>query len=333
MKPMRLGVLGASNFAITRTIPAMLEGERTQIEAIASRSLEKAQATASRFGIPKAYGSYEELLADPEIDIIYNPLPISLHQPWNIKALQAGKHVLCEKPLAENAGQVRELIAVAASTGKRLMEAFMVRHHPQWHRAIELLRGGRIGTVQSLQAHVCFNITDPANIRNQKALAGGGLMDIGCYAVHTSRWVFGSEPQRVIALLQKDEQFGTDKLVSGIMEFPQGQAVFTSASQIPPFQRMMIHGSQGHLEIPFLINPTPELPAKLLIYEGDATNTLTTEVLEMPVVNHYTLQGDQFCQGIEEGTPQVLPLEDSLENTKVLEALFRSAESGSWETP
>src|SRR5262245_26984405 len=232
MRKIRWGVLGASKFAIERSLPGMKKSAAIEIAAIGSRSLDKAKAAADRLGIPKCYASYEELLADPTLDAIYNPLPNHLHVPWSIKAAEAGKHVLCEKPIALDAAGARSLLAARDSAGGLVQEAFMVRTHPQWLAARDLVRQGRIGELRAMQTAFAYFNRDPANVRNQAAIGGGGLYDIGCYAVTTARFVFGDEPRRVMALLDRDPELAIDRLSSGILEFGAGQAQFVCSTQL-----------------------------------------------------------------------------------------------------
>ncbi|HUB51341.1 MAG TPA: Gfo/Idh/MocA family oxidoreductase, partial [Terracidiphilus sp.] len=245
----RFGVLSTSAFALRQVIPAMQQSELTTITAVASRDLAKARHAASAHNIPKAYGSYEELLADPEIDAIYNPLPNHLHVPWSIKAAEAGKHVLCEKPLSMNVAEVRSLIEVRDRTGVRIAEAFMIRSFHQWLRLRELLDQGRIGELRSVAGVFSYFNTDPANIRNRVETGGGAVYDIGCYLIHSSRLAFGHEPTRVVATIDRDPGLGTDRLASAILEFPSGHAIFTCGTQLIPYQRIHFLGTRGRIEI------------------------------------------------------------------------------------
>lgn len=325
------GVLGASNFAKNRTIPAMLQSEHCRIEAIASRSLEKAQEQADRFGIPRAYGSYDQLLADPAIEAVYIPLANHLHVPWTIKAAEAGKHVLCEKPIAMNAAEAETLLDVRERTGKLIMEAFMVRSHPQWLHARELVRQGRIGDVLAVQTFVGYNNVDREDIRNRREVGGGGMMDIGCYAITTTRFILEREPERVMATIGRDPEFGTDRLCTVMMDFPGVQASFICGTQIQPSQRATIHGTAGSLEVEMVIIPSPDRPARISIREGSPVDQVKSETVTFDPVNQYTIQTDLFCRAIREGIPQTLSLENSIANMRVIDAAFRSGESGQWE--
>jgi predicted dehydrogenase len=318
----RWGVLGAAKIALVKVIPAMQKSELCEISAIASRDLAKAREAAGKLGIPKAYGSYEELLADPDIDAIYNPLPNHLHLPWTVRAAEAGKHVLCEKPIGMNAGEARELIAVRDRTGLRIGEAFMVRLHPQWLRAREVVRGGALGELRVIQSFFSYNNQDPKNIRNIPEFGGGGVMDIGCYPITMSRFLFAAEPERVLALMERDPAMGTDRLASVILDFPAGQATFTCSTQLAPYQRVHALGTKGRLEIEVPFNPVPERPARIFIDGAEEV---------FPLCDQYTLQGDAFARAIQEDAEVPVPLEDATRNMEVIDAIFRSASQGGWE--
>src|SRR5438477_2654052 len=241
----RWGVLGAAGIALKKVIPAMQKCERATVQAIASRNAEKAQEAARALGIPKAYGSYEELLSDADIDAIYNPLPNHLHVPWSIRAAEAGKHVLCEKPISLTALEARSLRDVRDSTGVKIGEAFMVATHPQWLRTRELVRSGAIGELRAIAGFFSYFNANPANIRNILPYGGGGLMDIGCYPIFTSRFIVGEEPRRVLGLIERDPTMKIDRLTSAILDFPSGQSIFTCSTQLVPYQRMLIFGARG----------------------------------------------------------------------------------------
>ena len=332
MRKIRWGVLGVARIATVRVIPAMQRGELTEVAAIASRDFAKARDAARQLGIPKAYGSYEELLADPEIDAVYNPLPNHLHVPWSIRAAEAGKHVLCEKPVALNAGEVPGLITARDRAGVVFGEAFMVRSHPQWQRAVELVRSGRIGKLRAAYGSFGYFQPEPKNVRNIRAYGGGGLMDVGCYPIKTSRMIFGEEPRRVAGVLERDPAFGTDTLASAILEFPSGHAVFTCSTQIVPNQTMQFLGTTGRIDFEIPFNAVPGESSHLLIDPGTDIKGSGIVVEEFPPCDQYTLQGDAFAKAILEGGQPPVPLEDSLRNMKVIDAVFRAAESGKWES-
>jgi predicted dehydrogenase len=327
MRKIRWGVLGVARIATVRVIPAMQNGTLTEVAAIASRDSSKAGKAAVELGIPKAYGSYEQLLADPEIDAIYNPLPNHLHVPWSIRAAEAGKHVLCEKPVGMNASEVQSLIAVRDRTGVVIGEAFMVQTHPQWVRAVELVRAGRIGKLRAAVGSFGYFRPEAGNIRNIREYGGGGLMDVGCYPVKVSRMMFGEEPLRVWGTLERDPNFGTDTLASAILQFPSGHCVFTCSTQIVLNQSMQFLGTTGRIEFEIPYNAVPNGTSRIRIDTGVDVVGTGISVEEFPPCDQYTLQGDAFSRAILEGGQPPVPLEDSFRNMKVIDALFRSAES------
>ncbi len=330
---LRWGVLSTANIGLRKVLPAMQQGENTVIAAIASRDLAKARQAAAELDIPMAYGSYEELLADPNIDAIYNPLPNQFHVPWTIKAAEAGKHVLCEKPISLTVAEAKTLLQVRARTGVNICEAFMIRSFPQWLRLRELLAQGRIGELRSVTGVFSYYNTDPANIRNQVECGGGGLYDIGCYLIHASRYAFGQEPTRVVAALDRDPAMHTDRLTSALLEFPGGHAIFTCGTQQIPYQRIHFLGTRGRIEIEIPFNAPPDRPTRLFIdSDGDLTGGgITTEIF--PACDQYTLQGEAFARAVREGTEGPVTLEDSIGNMAVIDAIFNSASSGQWVTP
>ncbi len=332
-KRVRWGVVGTARIATRRVIPAMQRGEWTEVAAIASRDRAKAERVAGETGIGKAYGSYEELLADPEIEAVYNPLPNHLHVPCSIQALEAGKHVLCEKPVALSAEECRSLISARDRSGLLAGEAFMVRSHPQWHRAKELAHSGVIGEMHSVISRFSYFNRDPENIRNIPELGGGALMDIGCYSVFISRFLFGEEPLRVASTMERDPDFGTDRLTSAVMEFRSGQSIFTCGTQLVPSQRALVLGSQGSVEIEIPFNAPEDRSCRIYVDVGGDISGETTRIEEIPAVNQYTIQGDSFSRAIRLGEEVPVPLEDSLGNMLVIEAVARAARSGRFETP
>jgi predicted dehydrogenase len=326
MSKLRFGILSTAKIGTDKVIPAMQAGKYCDVVAIASRDVGRAKAAATPLGIAKAYGSYEELLADSAIDAIYNPLPNHLHVPWSIKCLEAGKHVLCEKPIGMSAAEAQQLLdASPRHPQRKIMEAFMYRHHPQWQMAKQLVTEGQIGRLRTIQSFFSYNNLDPKNIRNIAEVGGGGLMDIGCYNISQSRFIFGSEPQRVLGIVEFDEKFKTDRLASGILEFEGGAATFTCGTQIAPYQRVNIFGDEGRIEIEIPFNAPPDRPCKL----WHQRDTKIEEHL-LPVANQYQIQGDLFAMAVLENRPVPTPLEDAVSNMKVIEAVFRSAKSGAW---
>ena len=328
----RWGVLGVAKIATTKVIPAMQRGELSTVTAIASRDAAKAQEAAAKLGITKAYGSYEELLADPDIDAIYNPLPNHLHVPWSIRAMEAGKHVLCEKPIGLHADEARTLIAARNRTGVKVGEAFMVRTHPQWLRVRELVQSGGIGQLRAIVTVFSYTNRDPRNIRNVPDYGGGALMDIGCYPIQLSRFLYGAEPRRVAATMERDPEMGTDRLTSALMEFPGGQSLFTCSTQLVPHQRVQVLGTTGRIEIEIPVNAPPDRPTRIFV---DTTGELYgsgIRVEEFSVCDQYTIQGDAFSRAVLEGTEVPTPLEDALGNMNVIDTIVRAAASGRWES-
>ncbi len=333
MRKVKWGVLGVAKIAVEKVIPAMQQGEASHIAAIASRDLSKARTAADKLGIDRVFGSYEELLADREIEAVYNPLPNELHVPWTLRALAAGKHVLCEKPIALDAEEGRSLIAARDRSGKLVAEAFMVRYHPQWRRAKELAQAGTVGEPRAIQTFFSYHLLDPENVRNRPP-GGGALYDIGCYAILSARYIFGAEPTRVAATIDRDPNFGTDRLVGGLLEFPGGRhSSFTLATQLSAHQRVTIVGEAGRIEIMIPFNAPPDRPTEIAVDTGADLFGGGRRVEQFPICDQYTLQGDAFSRAIMSGTPLEFPMEDAVLNMRVIDALFRSAKSGSWEKP
>jgi predicted dehydrogenase len=326
MKKISWGVLSAAKIGVEKVIPAMQKGKYSTITAIASRSVEKAQSAARRLTIPKAYGAYEELLADREIDAIYNPLPNHLHVEWTIKALEAGKHVLCEKPIGMNLQEAVQLQQAAQEFPKlKLMEAFMYRHHPQWAAVKELLKNGNIGQLKSIHAVFTYYNVDPANIRNQADIGGGGLLDIGCYCISASRFLFNSEPIRVCGTLEYDPQMKIDRLASGVLEFEKGTATFTCSTQMADYQHVCLFGASGRMEIPKPFTPSPGQSCKIIKHSGAETDEIT-----IAACDQYTRQGDLFSQAILNDTSVPTPFEDAVANMRVIDAILASHQKRAW---
>ena len=329
--PVRWGVLGASNFALKVSLQGMKRGPLTILSALASRDIGKARAAAAALAIPKAYGSYEELLADPDIEAIYNPLPNHMHVEWSARAARAGKHVLCEKPIALNANSAERLIDVQRETGKLISEAFMIRNHPQWRQAREWVKSGRIGDLVSVQVAFSYFNRDASNIRNSKHTGGGALYDIGCYAVNTSRYLFGREPVRAIALVERDPDFGIDRLTSGLIDYGGAHLTFTCSTQAVAYQRVHAFGTKGRIEIEIPFNAPPDQPCRILLDDGSALNGSSVQSTVFPVVDQYHLQSEAFSQAIRTGAAIENSIDVAVGNMRVIDALFRSAERGGWE--
>jgi predicted dehydrogenase len=324
----RWAVLGAAKIATAKVIPAMQMGEWSEVVAIASRDLSKAKDAAKKLGIRKAYGSYEEALRDPDIEAIYNPLPNHLHVPWTIRAAESGKHVLCEKPIAMSVDECRTLIAARDRTGVKIGEAFMVRTHPQWLRARELVRSGEIGELRSVLAAFSYSNRNPENIRNVPEFGGGAIMDIGCYPIQISRFLFGREPVSVAAVIDRDPELHIDRLSSAMLEFPSGQCVFTCSTQLVPYQRVQILGTKGRIEIEVPFNPPPDRKSRLFVDNGADLWGGGMRVEEFAICDQYTIQGDLFSRAVRGSGDVPTPLEDSLANMTVIDAVFESARTG-----
>jgi predicted dehydrogenase len=322
MNKVRWGILGTAKIAVAKVIPAMQRSDWCEIAAIASRDLSKAKSAAGELNIPNTYGSYEELLADNSIEAIYNPLPNNLHVPWTVRAAEAGKHVLCEKPIALSAQEARTLIDVRDRTGVRIQEAFMVRTHPQWLETRRLIHSGRIGSLRSITGFFSYNNPDPTNIRNHLELGGGALMDIGCYPITISRFMYETEPTCVLGLIERDAATGTDTLTSAVLDFPNGHSTFTCSTRLAPYQRMIFTGTEGRIEVLIPFNAPNDRPTRLL---------LDDETIEFPICDQYEIQGTLFSRAIRENSEQPIPLEDAINNMAVIDAVFRSATSSQWE--
>ncbi len=326
----RWGIISTAKIGVEKVIPGMQRSKRGTVEAIASRNEANAKEVAARLGIPKAYGSYEALLADPQIDAVYNPLPNNLHIDWTIDALQAGKHVLCEKPLGMDAADAERLSAVSGK--HHVMEAFMVRFHPQWLRARELLRSGRIGALKAVQVFFSYDNRDPQNIRNIPETGGGALMDIGCYGVVAGRFAFEAEPKRVIALIDRDPGFKTDRLSSVIADFGEGRQLnFIVSTQLGAHQRATLAGEKGRIEIVIPFNAPQMEATRILIDDGSKLGGASSVEETFPPVDQYAEEADAFARAVLGETPLPYGVEDGVKNMKILDAIFRSEKSGCWE--
>ncbi len=329
MKKLNWGILSTAKIGIEKVIPAMQQGKLSEIVAIASRTHESAREAAKNLKIPKAFGSYQDLLDDTSIDAVYIPLPNHMHVPWTIKALAANKHVLCEKPIALTATEAKELLKETEKFPHlKVMEAFMYRHHPQWIRALELINGGGIGMVKTVHSFFSYYNDDPENIRNMVDIGGGGLMDIGCYCISLARLIFDEEPQRVFGKIEYDPGFETDRICSGILDFVQGTSTFTCSTQLVPYQRVNVFGTKGRIEIEIPFNAPPDKPCKMLFQNNEII-----EEIEIKICDQYTIQGDLFSLAVLKNEKVPTPIEDAVENMKVLEAVIQSAEKEEWCTP
>jgi predicted dehydrogenase len=326
MKKISWGILSTARIGLKKVIPAMQKGEYSVIAAIASRYSEKAQNAARELGIPKAYGSYDELLADGEIDAIYIPLPNHLHLEWTMKSLKAGKHVLCEKPITMNSTEAEQLLKEIKKFPKlKVMEAFMYRHHPQWAMINKLMNEGAIGELRSVHAMFSYHNVDPADIRNQADIGGGGLLDIGCYCISVSRFLFGAEPKRVSGSVEYDPKLKIDRLASGVLEFEKGTATFTCSTQMTNHQRVSILGASGRLEIETPFTPQPDESPKIIHQSGSERKEIIVEACDQ-----YAIQSDLFSQAVLNDTSVPTPLEDGVANMRVIDGIFKSHKAGSW---
>ena len=327
MQKVRWGIMGTAKIAREKLIPAMKAGNACEVVAIASRNAQHAQHIANELGITKAYGSYEELLESPDVDAVYIPLPNHLHVEWALKAIAAGKHVLCEKPIALSAPAAENLRGVAeANPNVKVMEAFMYRFHPQWQSAKKLVDAGRIGTLKTIQSFFSYFNDDPQNIRNQVDAGGGGLMDIGCYPVSLSRFIFGAEPTRVFAAFENDPVMQTDRLTSGILQFKTGTSTFTCSTQLAPFQQVNILGTEGRIEILIPFNAPSDQPTRIWVHTPSGS-----EKVDFAPIDQYTLQADAFSRAILNNSAVPTPLSDAVNNMLVIDGLFKSAKSNTWQ--
>ncbi len=326
----RWGIISTAIIGTGKVIPGLQRSARGTVDAIASRDEARAKETAAKLGIPKAYGSYEALLADPDIDAIYNPLPNNLHIDWSIEALKAGKHVLCEKPLGMDAADAQRLEAV--KTDCFLMEAFMVRFHPQWLRAQELVRSGRIGEQKAVQVVFSYFNRDPNNIRNAPETGGGALLDIGCYGLVSGRFTFEAEPKRVVSLIDRDPDFGVDRLTTVLADFGEGRHLsFSCSTQLSAHQHVMLLGDKGRIEILIPFNAPAMESTKILIDDGSKLGGASTVEEILPPCDQYAEQGDAFARAVLGETPLPYGPDDGIKNMKILDAMFRSEKSGTWE--
>lgn len=331
----RWGILGTATIAKEAVIPGMRKSpycERVELRAIASRNLDKAQWVAREFDIPQAYGSYEQLLADPDIDAVYIPLPNHLHVPFAIQSLAAGKHVLCEKPIALSVEEAQQLVVAAGRYPQlKLMEAFMYRHHPQWQWAQQVVDTGQIGDLRTIHSFFSFSEDDPESILHRQEWGGGGLMDIGCYSISLARFLFRAEPERVVGILEKDPRFGVDRLTSGMLEFGAdglgpGSATFTCSTRIAPYQRVTLHGTRGRVELELPFNPPTDQPCRARMEVNDGVEEISFEICDQ-----YGIQADLFSHAILDDKPVPTPIEDAVENMRVLGAIVQSGKSQRWE--
>jgi len=328
-KTIRWGIVSTAKIGLEKVIPGIQRSKTGIAAAIASRELEKAREAAEPLGIEKAYGSYEDLLADPEIDAIYNPLPNHLHVPVTIQAVEAGKHVLCEKPIALNAKEASKLLDLPKD--RLVAENFMVRAHPQWIRAREVVRSGALGELKAIQCFFSYFNDDPQNIRNMAGIGGGALYDIGCYTMLSGRYFFDSEPERVVSLIDKDPSFGTDRMTSAILDFGQGRHLnFVVSTQLTPYQRFNLVGTKKRLEIVIPVNAPQGETVEIRTDDGSILGDGAMQAETIPPCDQYAELVDVFGRAISGEAPLPYGAEDAVQNMKILDALFASAEKGGW---
>jgi predicted dehydrogenase len=327
MKPVKWGILSTANIGMEKVTPGMLKSSSLEVVAIASRNLKKAQAAAAKLGIAKAYGSYEAMLADPEIDAIYNPLPNHLHVPLTLMAAKAGKHVLCEKPIAITAKEAALLKKVPKNI--QIAEAFMVRHSLQWIDVRKRVKAGEIGTVVAIQCLFSYFNRDPKNVRNKADIGGGGMLDIGCYPITVARFIFDAEPARVTAVIDRDPKFKTDRTAGGLADFGKGRHLsFTISTQLAPYQRVHIVGTKGRIEVEIPFNAPPDRPNRIFV-QGMAMNE--GEWISYPVSDQYQLQAEAFSRAVQSKKKPSWGVDDAIQNMKIIDAFFKSEKTKKWE--
>ncbi|HUR44194.1 MAG TPA: Gfo/Idh/MocA family oxidoreductase [Aestuariivirga sp.] len=329
MAKVKWGIISTADIGVIKVIPGMLKSDELEVVAISSRNLNRAKSWGEKLGIPKAYGSYEDMLADPEIEAVYNPLPNHLHVPLTMAAAKAGKHVLCEKPIAMNAAEAKQL--KKAPKGIHIAEAFMVRHATQWIDARNLVKKGKIGEVRAIQVFFSYFNRDPKNVRNMADIGGGGLLDIGCYPITVSRFIFGAEPKRVIATFDRDPKFRTDRTGGGLADFGEGRHLsFTISTQLAPYQRVHIGGTKGRIEIEIPFNAPPDKSNRYFVQGMDMNEGTWTE---LPVSDQYQLQAEAFGRVVRGKEKLIWGVDDAIQNMRIIDAYFRSEKSGKWEKP
>jgi predicted dehydrogenase len=331
MDKIRWGVLGVAKIATAKVIPAMQAAAHCSVFAIASRDAARASQAAADLGISQVHASYESLLANPDVDAVYIPLPNHLHVPWTVKAAEAGKHVLCEKPIALDAAEAQTLLEVRDRTGVRIQEAFMVRAHPQWRHAKALVDSGELGEVRAMSGMFSYYNDDAGNVRNIAEFGGGGLLDIGCYLVNTARFIFGAEPSRVAGTLDVDPRFGVDRQTSIVLDFNGRHAIGTCSTQLQYYQRIQILGTRGRAEIEIPFNAPIDRPCRIAVDHMGDVHGAGVEMIAFDVCNQFTIQAEEFSRAILENRPQPAPLEDAVSNMACIDAIFRSSHSGRWE--
>ncbi|MDQ6611746.1 MAG: Gfo/Idh/MocA family oxidoreductase [Gemmatimonadota bacterium] len=330
--PVRWGILGTANIALRAVIPGMQRSPLARVVAIASRNLSSAQNAAAALNIDRAYGSYDELLNDPDIEAVYIPLPNHLHVPWSIRAAEQGKHVLCEKPLALTALEAGELVEVRDRMHVHIAEAFMVRSHPQWLAARHVLKCGEVGALRMITGHFSYFRRDPENVRSNPAWGGGALMDVGCYPITMSRWLFNEEPTEVVGQLEFDPDMLIDRVGSALLRFPSGQAALTFGGQVALSQRMQLFGTRGHITVDVPFSPPPDRESSIVVDDARDVIGGGARTIGFAAVNQYEMQARQFSEAVRGMNDVAVSLEDSINNMRVIDALFESAKTQCWVT-
>jgi len=334
-RQVKWGVLGAASIAVQRMLPAMREAPSATLHAIASRDADKARGVAARFEAPRAYGGYDQLLADPEVDAIYIPLPNQLHFEWSMRALEAGKHVLCEKPLCLTSRDVERLCAARDRAGKHIEEAFGYRNHAQWAKVLELIAADTIGPVRAAHAVLAKQFLDPADVRNNPAAGGGALYDLGSYAINALNLVHGRPPLRVSALAEHDPRFGVDRLTSALLDYGDAHASLTVASQAGPsawatHQQLTVLGARGWLRLNFPFAQARPIACCIEVGDEQSVGAVPTTVHEFPPANQYALQVERYSLRVLGANVTAWPIEDALATLRTIEATFAAARDGAW---
>jgi predicted dehydrogenase len=331
------GVLGAANIAVKHALPGMREAPSAKLLAIASRDLGKAQAVAQALGVPRAYGSYDALLADGEIDAVYVPLPNPLHFEWSLRALEAGKDVLCEKPLCLSSEQISELCAARDRSGRKIEEAFAYRNHPQWTKVLEIIASGTLGAVRSVHGTLAKQFLDPTDIRNNPNDGGGGIYDLGSYAISACNMIFGRKPARVVAALERDPAFGIDRLSSALLDYGDAHAAFTVATQAGSsawgsHQQLSILCAQGWLRLEFPYSQVRPTECRVEIGDATSVGAFPTSTLSFAAINQFALQAERFSRLVRGEAVRAWPIEEARDTLRTIEGLFESARTGAWQS-
>lgn len=331
-RKVRWGILSTANIGVQKVIPGMLKSPHSEVVAIASRDLARAHTAIAHLGLrshARAYGSYEELFADPNVDAIYNPLPNHLHVPMTVAAAKAGKHVLCEKPIALTAAEAEQLRQCPPD--RIVAEAFMVRFHPQWHRAREIARSGELGELRAIRAVFSYYNVDPQNVRNMAEIGGGGIMDIGCYPIVGARFLFEAEPLRVVSLVDRDPNFKTDRLASVVADFGYGrQLSFVCSTQAVPHQSIELLGTKGRVEIIIPFNAPPDTPTAILVDDGTTLDTSLSRREIIRPVDQYAEEAEAFALAVLGEKPLPWGIEDAIQQMRILDAIFESERTEAW---